>query len=207
MSEPIVCSFVEGEPFAKELNKRGYHAFVVYYRTREKAVYPNPQNDLKLAIDTILAHADEWNVDINGWSLWGSSAGGHLAASYCLEKDVKKPSSLILCYPVISMGEYAHEVSRRNILGPNYTEDLLKHLSIELSVNKDYPPTFIWHGSADQTVNPINSELLYKALKNVGVDCAYNLYEGVRHGAGVATGTNAEGWIDEAISFWQSHNK
>lgn len=33
----MVCSFVEGMPIAKALNKCGYHAVVAYYRTKKKA--------------------------------------------------------------------------------------------------------------------------------------------------------------------------
>ena len=52
----MVCSAGEGRPFAEELNKLGYHAFVVYYRVKDKARYPNPQEDLKRAIEEVFAH-------------------------------------------------------------------------------------------------------------------------------------------------------
>ena len=55
----MVCSFVEGLPYARELNKRGYHAFVLYYRVKKKARYPAPQEDLERAIREVLAHAAE----------------------------------------------------------------------------------------------------------------------------------------------------
>ena len=48
-----VCSFVEGKPFAEALNELGYHAFVVYYRTKDKARYPNPHQDLNRAIEDL----------------------------------------------------------------------------------------------------------------------------------------------------------
>lgn len=41
-----VCSYVEGLPFAKRLNEMGISALVVFYRVREQAAYPNPQDDL-----------------------------------------------------------------------------------------------------------------------------------------------------------------
>lgn len=79
----MVCSFVEGMPIAKALNKCGYHAVVAYYRTKKKARFPNPHEDLKRAITDTFSHAEDWNLETDGWSLWGSSAGGHLAASFC----------------------------------------------------------------------------------------------------------------------------
>ena len=77
-----VCSFIEGHPFAKKLNRMGYHAVVVYYRVRNLAVYPNPQDDLAKAVAFVHSKAGEWNLDMCGYSVWGSSAGGHLAASF-----------------------------------------------------------------------------------------------------------------------------
>lgn len=46
----MVCSYVEGEPFAEKLNSMGIHAFVLYYHVREKALYPAPQEDLARAV-------------------------------------------------------------------------------------------------------------------------------------------------------------
>lgn len=73
-----VCSFVEGVPIAKELNKKGISAFIVYYRVRNKAIFSNPQNDLARAIKEIQDKKDLYHLDMENYSLWGSSAGGHL---------------------------------------------------------------------------------------------------------------------------------
>lgn len=78
----MVCNFLEGEPYAKKLNAMGYHAIVVYYRVKQKARFPAPQEDLAWAIREILDHAETWNLDTENYSVWGSSAGGHLAASF-----------------------------------------------------------------------------------------------------------------------------
>jgi len=83
----MVCSYVEGLPYAKALNERGYHAIVVFYRVKKKAHDPAPRDDLEYAIREILAHAEEWKLNTTDWSLWGSSAGGHLAASFCAEAE------------------------------------------------------------------------------------------------------------------------
>lgn len=198
-----VCSFVEGRPFAEQLNKLGYHAFVVYYRTKDKARYPHPQQDLKRAIEEIFAHAEEWNLDTDNWSIWGSSAGGHLVASYCTEAwGTPKPSALVLVYPVITMGEYTHKGSRDNLLGKNATEEMIEKLSAEKQVNSDYPPTFVWYGTADDCVPPLNTKMLAEALSQAGVPCTVEEYEGIGHGAGLAEGTVAEPWFRHAVEFW-----
>lgn len=114
----VVCSFIEGVPYAKKLNEMGCSAFVVHYRIKAKAKFPAPQDDLDRAVEDILGRAEELNLDMQGYSVWGSSAGGHLAASFGTETmgypkyNLPKPGALILTYPVITMGEKTHLESR-----------------------------------------------------------------------------------------------
>ena len=200
----MVCSYVEGKPFAEALNRRGYHAVVVYYRTKKKARYPHPQEDLKQAITEILAHAEEWKLERSGWSLWGSSAGGHLVASYCMEdRGTPKPSALILIYPVITMGEQTHAGSRDNLLGRDADPAMIEKLSVERHITADYPPTYIWNGAADELVDPVNSRMMEAALEQAGVPHKAEEVAGIGHGVGLAEGTNAEVWFDHAVSFWE----
>lgn len=203
-----VCSFVEGKPFAEKLNELGYNAFVVYYRVKNKARYPNPQEDLERAIEEIFAHAEQWKLDTESWSVWGSSAGGHLAASYCAEKRGGfRPSALVLIYPVITMGEYTHIGSRDNLLGKNATQEMIEKLSVEKQVDSDYPPTFVWYGTADETVASLNTGMLAAALERAGVPHRVEEYEGIGHGAGLAEGTVAEKWFGNAVEFWKNHSR
>lgn len=200
----MVCSYVEGLPFAKALNKKGYHAIVAYYRIGKKAKYPAPQDDLEHAILQIFAHAADWNLDTKNWSLWGSSAGGHLAASIFTEgRNVPKPNALILVYPVITLGEGTHAESRQNLLGRDPDPALLDRLSVEKHITGDFPPTYVWNGTADASVDPCNSRMLAEALGKAGVLYRHEEFEGVGHGVGLAKSTNAEPWFDHAVSFWE----
>lgn len=199
-----VCSAGEGRPFAEKLNKLGCHAFVVYYRVKDKALYPNPQDDLERAIKEVFAHREEWRLDTDSWSIWGSSAGGHLVASYCTEKrSTPKPTAIILVYPVISMGEYTHEGSRDNLLGKNASDEMIKRLSVELNVDENYPPVYIWYGTEDDVVTPVNTKMLTEALDKSRVPYKVEEYEGIGHGAGLARGTIAESWFKHAVKFWE----
>lgn len=200
----MVCSAGEGMPFARQLNKLGYHAFVVYYSVKDKARYPQPQQDLKRAIEVIFANAERWRLDTDNWSIWGSSAGGHLVASYAMENwGTPRPGALVLVYPVITMGEYTHRGSRDNLLGKNADEKMIKKLSVELNVSEAYPPTFMWYGTADDCVPPCNSKMLCEALEGASVPCRIEEYEGIDHGVGLAKGTVAEPWFENAVDFWQ----
>lgn len=206
-----VCSFVEGHPYAKRLNKLGCHAFVVYYRVRNLAVFPKPQDDLARAVAEIHAHAKDWNLDMNGYSVWGSSAGGHLAGCFGTESmgylkyGLPKPGTLILTYPVVTMGEKSHEGTRNYHIGPYPADEYVKLTSIEQQVTQSYPPTFLWWGDQDETVDPINSRMLQAELEKHGVPCLCREYRNVGHGVGIIRGLPCEGWFEDAVDFWISH--
>lgn len=209
----MVCSFVEGEPYAKALNKLGYSAFVVYYSVRKRACFPAPQQDVAKALQDILSHAEEWNLHTDCYSLWGSSAGGHLAATFGTESmgyakyNLPKPGALILAYPVISMGEKTHPGSRENLLGNQPQQELIQLTSVENQVTEAYPPTFIWCGDADRTVDPANSALFIKALEEKGVPHQYETYANVDHGVGLGKGLACEAWFEHAVRFWDQQRK
>lgn len=206
----MVCSFIEGIPYAEQLNRKGYSAFILYYHVREKAKYPAPQQDVARALEEIFSRTEEWNLDTACYSVWGSSAGGHLAASFGTDEmgyknyGLPKPGALILSYPVITMGELTHKGSRDCLLGKNPDPALIRRTSVERQITSDYPPVFFWCGDADKTVPPENSWMLDRALSESGVEHEFIEYPGVDHGVGLGKGLTCEGWFDRALSFWKS---
>ena len=54
-----------------ELSKRGYNAFALIYRSG----WDTAMEDLARAIALLVANADELGIDMDGYSLWGGSAG------------------------------------------------------------------------------------------------------------------------------------
>lgn len=205
-----VCSFIEGLPYAKKLNSMGYSAFVVHYNCGKGHEYPTPHDDLARAISEIMKHSEEWNLDIENYSLWGSSAGGHLAASFGTDSmgyknyGLPKPAAIILSYPVITMYENAHKGSRSYLLGDNPSSQMMERASVEKQITTDYPPTFLWHGLADRDVDPTNSKLFAEALAKKVVKHNYVTFPGVDHGVGVGEGLPCEGWFENAVCFWES---
>ena len=204
-----VCSFIEGVPIARKLNERGISAVILYYRVRRKASYPAPMDDLARAVRECLEKADELGLDMDSYSVWGASAGGHLAGSFGTENmgyikyGLPKPSALILEYPVISMMPgLTHGVTHDNLLGKNATREMEELSSIEKHVTKNYPPTYVWCGDCDETVPPENTRIMAEQLEKTGVRNLCDVFPGVGHGVGPGTGTSAEGWIDTAVSFW-----
>lgn len=205
----MVCSFIEGVPIAKRLNEQGISAFIVYYRVKKKARFPAPQDDLARAVREILEKAEEYQLDAENYSVWGSSAGGHLAACFGTESmgyvkyGLPGPRAMVLIYPVISMEKgMTHGGSHDNLLGKEATQEQEQAASVDLHVTAAYPPTYIWCGDADDVVPPENTKRMAAALERSGVLCLCEVFPDVGHGVGPATGTSAQGWIDHAIAFW-----
>lgn len=44
-------------------------------------------------------------------------------------------------------------------------------------------------------------------LSAMGIPTEFHVYEGLQHGFGIGTGTVAEGWIKDAIKFWEANMK
>ena len=212
----MVSDFNEGKPFAEKLNARGYNAFVLFYSIGAgNARYPYPLEDVARAIQFIKSRAGELEINADGISIMGSSAGGHLVALFSAEykkfetefegKSYSlKPSALLLTYPVVTMGELTHKESRTNLLGAFSGKKERDAASVEKLVTAEFPPTFMWHNKDDKSVDYRNSVMLKEALDGCGVKNELLLFETGGHGVGLAEGLRAEGWIEKAIDFLDS---
>lgn len=190
----------EGEQYALWLNRHGVAAFVLKYRLGPVYHYPVELEDAQRAIRMVRANAAEYGVDPRRIGMWGSSAGGHLAATAGtkygpgnpaaadpLDRVSSRPDFLILAYPVITLeAPYAHVGSREYLLGDNPDPALVASLSAETQVTKDTPPAFLFATTDDRTVPVMNSVMFYEALVRVGVPAELHLFQHGAHGSGLA---------------------
>lgn len=205
----------EAEPMALSFMAKGFNAAVLRYSCAP-AVFPTALLELGRSILTIREHADEWEVDKDAIIVEGCSAGGHLAANYaCMWKrefvskallgdtsdEVKeklRPNGLLLCYPVITSGEYAHQGSFEHLLGDKY-EEKKEELSLEKCVNKDVPKTFIWHTFTDGCVPVENSLLFATALKRENINTELHIFPEGEHGLSLANDLTLSNWGNEVV--------
>lgn len=186
----------EAEPIAIRYAAAGFHAFVVHYSVAPRR-HPQPLMDLARAICLIREHDTDWRV--GPIALCGFSAGGHAAANLGVHWNHPmlasrpgiirarcRPDALVLGYPVISSGPFAHRGSFNNLLGENPPDQLLKLLSLELRVTKDTPPCFLWHTAADRSVPVSNSLLFAEALSAADVPFALHIFPNGPHGISLA---------------------
>lgn len=66
------------------------------------------------------------------------------------------------------------------------------------------PPTFACVGERDGIANWRTMERRLDAMSNLGIPTEFHHYPGLSHGFGLGSGTVAEGWLDEAVSFWEA---
>jgi acetyl esterase/lipase len=66
------------------------------------------------------------------------------------------------------------------------------------------PPTFVVAGEQDGIAPPAVMARRVEALRRAGTPVEYRVYEGLGHGFGLGTGTRAEGWVFDAIRFWEA---
>ncbi|MBB3109556.1 acetyl esterase/lipase [Paenibacillus phyllosphaerae] len=189
----------EGEPIARWLNRIGINAFVLRYRV-EPYAYPAALRDVQRAVRTVRYCAADWGIDPHKIGVLGFSAGGHLTASAGtqydrgraeaedpIERESSRPDLIVLCYPVITMQDpFTHEGSRRNLLGTDPTDEMVRQNSAELQVTADTPPAFLWHTADDGPVPVENSINFAMALRKAGVAFDLHVYEQGRHGLGLA---------------------
>ena len=200
---------LEGRAPANYFNTLGIAAFVLRYRLGPQYHHPIELGDAQRAIRTLRARANEWRLDSARIGIIGFSAGGHLAmsasthfdagkadASDAIDRVSSRPDFAILGYPVISLIEsWTHQGSRTNLLGDKPDAALARNLSGENAVNRDTPPTFIFHTDADTVVPAENSVYYYLALRKAGVPAEMHIFEKGPHGVGLAND-------DAALSEW-----
>ena len=182
----------EGEPAALMFCANGINAAVLRYSV-SPAHYPQQINELAYAHSLLIKNADRYDIDKSHIFVCGFSAGAHLAASYAITEKENIPAGMILCYPVITSGEYAHRGSFEALLGDNCTDSiLLEKLSLEKQVTRSTPPAFIWHTASDRTVPVENSLLFASALKNRGIDFELHIFPSGDHGMALANEITAK---------------
>ncbi|HOC55604.1 MAG TPA: alpha/beta hydrolase [Verrucomicrobiota bacterium] len=191
----------EGKDYARFMNEHGIAGFVLKYRLGSGGYrHPVMLQDAARAVRTVRARAAQWKLDPKRIGIMGSSAGGHLASTLVTHFDAGKPDAAdpierassrpdagILCYPVITMGKFTHQGSKRNLLGNDPAPELVRELSNELQVTRDTPPCFIWHTCEDAGVPVENSLQFADGLRQAGVPFDLHIYQKGPHGLGLGT--------------------
>ena len=182
----------------------GFNACILDYSVAPMD-FPASFMDLCEGVYYVRKHADQLNSDPKKIIICGFSAGGHLAASLAVwwnsgmveqnlpyEREDVKPDALLLGYPVISSGQFAHRGSIANLLGSKFgISQLMDTVSLEKNVTSSTPPTFIWHTADDDCVPVQNTLLFTAALAKHGVPFESHIFRSGCHGLSLANRESA----------------
>ena len=163
-------------PHALEVSKMGYNAFALIYRPDD------PYSDLAKAIEFIYDHTEELEVDVDYYSLWGGSAGARMAATL---GNADNLDALTQRSDIQQAGAVIMQYTGYNASSPTDA------------------PTYACIGTSDGIASYRTMQNRLEGLESYGIPTEFHAYEGLPHGFGIGTGTNAEGWIYDAVRFWE----
>ncbi|WEH13057.1 hypothetical protein [Streptomyces sp. VNUA24] len=185
-----VASIQEAFPHAKALHALGYNVAVLKYRIGKEdhddvsVPLARANEDMARAMGLLAEHADSWGVSLDGYSVWGSSAGGRLVSSWGTDGPLGArahgfhgPAAVIAAYPGTPFGPYS----------------------------ASFPPYFVTVAADDEVISVPEVDRLVDDLRAIGVAVDYHRTDSGGHGYGLGVGTPADGWLDDAVAFWRSH--
>jgi acetyl esterase/lipase len=174
-----VGSLHEGFPLAWEISKKKFNAFVIRYRIGSEQ---RATEDLAAAIAYVFRNSRTLGVSTEWYSLWGGSAGARMVGNIALSGiagygggHLPKPSTVVIAY------------------------------TGQTSFSVNFPPTFMTVSANDGIANVSIVDRRVENLRNAGVEVEYRRYETAGHGFGLGTGSDAEGWLSQAVRFWEKH--
>ena len=215
-----VCSIVEAFPVARRLNEMGIHAFILDYRAGTDCAAKKSEEDLQRAIQYIFENKKEFQIE-ESYIVIGFSAGGHLTAELGTDNrgyqtaGLPKPDVLCLSYALLNFSS-KEGLDETEICGamfgrgknPEYYAEMKPEFAPIHHVSETYPPTFIWQTTDDELIPyEENAPKMKAKLEENGVPVRLKTVPHGPHGLGLGTGSEAEGWLEEAVKFWKEQKE
>lgn len=189
-----------GSGLSRLFAEQGITVFELLYRLPHDgwAAGPDaPLQDAQRAIRLIRSRAATWGLDPARVGTVGFSAGGHLAARLASRAALKtyvsidaadqlpaRPIVAGLFFPVITLlAPNAHSGSVRELFGSDQPDPAkAKAFSAETDLPADMPPTYVACAGDDPVVPPVNSMIMYQALRARGTPSELAIFEKGGHG-------------------------
>jgi acetyl esterase/lipase len=186
-------------PVTEAFAARGLAIASVEYRLSDQATFPAQLDDVRLAVRWLRTHGAEHGLDVTSVGLWGSSAGGHLAAlaATSARNGVDRVQAVVDGYGPTTLQRMDEQRGPGDMIhgAADSPESLLFGMALAhvpadglaaadpvAHVTAGAPPFLIVHGDADILVPPGQSIALHEALVAAGAQSALCLIEGGYHG-------------------------
>ncbi|UYQ77268.1 alpha/beta hydrolase [Glutamicibacter sp. JL.03c] len=173
------------------------------YRLSGEAKFPAPLDDVITAIRHLRARGAQWGIDGARIGVWGASAGAHLAALAALKASAPAPEApsdaqvacVVACYPPVDLemiiaqrpaGRSWEQTPEGRLLGVDPETGPGQLVAQQASplghVSAQAPAFLICHGTADELVPPVHSQMLFERLEAESVPAELYLLQDYRHG-------------------------
>lgn len=176
-----VGSLHEGFPLAERLSTQGIKAFVIQYRVGSAWL---ACEDLAHALSWIIQNAKTLDVDPEGYSLWGGSAGARMAAY---------------------LGSYGTEAF--GALATPRAAAVIMQYTGHTDYTREDPPTYAIVSRDDPIAKAHVMKARLERMAALGIPTQFHLSQHAGHGFGLGTGSDVQGWEAEALEFWLRQRK
>ena len=185
------------------------------YRPITEAPFPACRDDIRAALDWLIANADELKIDLDSIAIDGGSAGGHLAAlTAALEAKHNhphptravilrgSPMDIAIWYEQMKDDETPNDCVRKLLGGtPQEKPDLCREATPLTHVSPGMPPFLVLHGDKDVAVPLSQSEALEKRLKEVGGEVTRVIVRNGLHSLAPADDTGSSPTPEEILQM------
>ena len=215
------------------LDHGGYILASVEYRLSGEAIFPAAIADCKAALRWLRANAAQYDIDPDRLAVWGSSAGGHLAALlgtawevrewdaiHAENQDVSSKPTIVCNWfgptDFLRMNDFEGRIDHDAegspeslFIGGRIQEhpEKTQRANPIAYVTADDPPMLLMHGEKDLSVPYNQSELLYAALQKAGVESRLYKVVGADHGFRNPTTDTPESLFGMVAEFLDRHFK
>jgi acetyl esterase/lipase len=182
------------ERYGMRLAQHGYVCVAGEYRVMDEAPWPAQIQDVKATIRWMRANSERLGIDPAGIVVGGKSAGGHLALLAAGTRGIdafegdsgnttvsSEVAAVIGVAPVADLTEFARRPNMARLFSGNPAAEIVKAASPITYAKRDYPPTLLMHGTADDRVPHAMTMRMYQALEQAGVPVDLHLYAGQDH--------------------------
>lgn len=171
----------------KTLAGRGYASFAINYRFAPGSTHPAQLQDMQQALRWLQQHASEYRLDMSRLAVWGYSAGGHLATLLAVQPASDLPSVKVAIAGAppsdLAAPEARDASSVKTFMGGSYAQipALYEQASPRRQVRTGMAPVFLYHGTKDTVVPPVQSDNFANTLRAANVPVELIRLQGYDH--------------------------
>ncbi len=174
---------IEMTGLASFLASHGLTVIAPKYRLAPTWLHPNPLEDLHMLLDRLPGLCKTQGLTIQHISLWGYSAGAHLAAMLGLQRSAAEIKAVVTGGLPADLSLWPRSPIVASYLGVSAAQDpgRARQASPLYNIDTSAPPFFLYHGTADTLVEPTQSLLMVNQLSHQGVHAICRMIPGYGH--------------------------